>query len=62
MPKISFAAHISPGEAIECRSRSPALPGAVSTDVNCTASGSSTHAIYAEVDDDDGILPAGCGS
>lgn len=58
MPKISFAAHISPREAIERRSRSPYLPGAVRIDVNHLSRGGSTHAIHAEVDDDDGILPA----
>ncbi|QCZ64864.1 hypothetical protein CAI18_11250 [Xanthomonas citri pv. punicae] len=60
MPKISFAAHISPREAIERRSRSPYLPGAVRTDLTCPSSGGNTHALYAEVDDDDGIMPADC--
>lgn len=33
MPKISFAAHISPREAYARRSRSPDLPGAARPDV-----------------------------
>ncbi|PPU54457.1 hypothetical protein XdyCFBP7245_18030 [Xanthomonas dyei] len=58
MPKISFAAHISPGEASARRSRSPYLPGAARTDVTIFDLGGDTHAMTAEVDDDDGILPA----
>ncbi|APO93673.1 hypothetical protein LMG919_08405 [Xanthomonas vesicatoria] len=58
MPKISFAAHISAGEASARRSRSPYLPGAAKRDVTTVDSGGSTHAMTAEVDDDDGILPA----
>lgn len=60
MPKISFAAHISPREAIERRSRSPYLPGAARTDVTHLPRDGNTHAMIAEVDDDDGNLPANC--
>ncbi len=44
MPEISFAAHISLGEAIERRNRSPYIPGAVKTDVACPSSDGNTHA------------------
>ncbi|NYH48197.1 hypothetical protein [Xanthomonas arboricola] len=60
MPKISFAAHISPREAIERRSRSPYLPGAARTDVTHLPQDGNTHAMIAEVDDDEGNLPANC--
>ncbi|PPU78641.1 hypothetical protein XcuCFBP2542_00055 [Xanthomonas cucurbitae] len=60
MPKISFAAHISPREASARRSRSPLPPGRGQNRRDPPRPSGNTHAMTVEVDDDDRNLPATC--